>query len=53
VITGWSDPEIVARARRSGFFELLVKPVDLDTLERLLARTPWRRGPGADGSGPR
>jgi AmiR/NasT family two-component response regulator len=37
-LTGWSDPELVARARRSGFAELLVKPVDLDTLDRLLAR---------------
>jgi CheY-like chemotaxis protein len=37
-LTGWSDPELAARARRSGFAELLVKPVDLDTLDRLLAR---------------
>ena len=39
-LTGWSDPEVVARARRSGFSELLVKPVDLYTLDQLLARTP-------------
>lgn len=39
-LTGWSDPELVARTRRSGFSELLVKPVDVATLSQLLARRP-------------
>ena len=41
-LTGYGQPEDVRRARTAGFDAHLVKPVDLGTLERLLATEPLR-----------
>jgi CheY-like chemotaxis protein len=37
-ITGWGNPDDVARAMAAGFNEHLTKPVDADHVVRLLAR---------------
>jgi signal transduction histidine kinase len=39
-LTGYGQPEDIRRARAAGFDAHLVKPVDLDHLERLLAMEP-------------
>ena len=36
--TGYGGPEDRARAREAGFDELITKPMEIDALERLLAR---------------
>ncbi len=36
-LTGWSDPGVRAKARAEGMAHFMVKPVDPDRLERLLA----------------
>lgn len=36
-LTGWSDPALVARARAEGIAHYVVKPLDPDRLEKLLA----------------
>jgi PAS domain S-box-containing protein len=41
-MTGYGQPEDDARSRAAGFVEHLVKPVDIDRLEKLLARVPSR-----------
>jgi CheY-like chemotaxis protein len=37
-ITGWGHPDDVARAKAAGFNEHLTKPVDADSVVRLLAK---------------
>jgi CheY-like chemotaxis protein len=37
-ITGWGQPDDVARAKAAGFNEHLTKPVDADNVVRLLAK---------------
>lgn len=36
--TGYGGPQDRARAREAGFDELITKPMEIDALERLLAR---------------
>lgn len=38
-LSGWVQPDDLARSREAGFDLHLAKPVDVETLERLLART--------------
>src|SRR3712207_7485844 len=45
-LTGHVQEEDRRRAREAGFDEYLVKPVDLDALEAVLARSEWVRQPG-------
>ena len=42
-MTGSGQPEDRARARQAGFDHHLVKPVDPDTLQPLLASLPERK----------
>jgi signal transduction histidine kinase/CheY-like chemotaxis protein len=50
-ITGWGLPADREKARAAGFDEHLVKPVDLDTLLRLLAARAPARADQADPAG--
>ena len=43
-ITGWSDAETAARARRQGFRHLLVKPIDDAALDAALEEAQAIRG---------
>jgi signal transduction histidine kinase/ActR/RegA family two-component response regulator len=45
-VTGWGQPEDRARTRAAGFDHHLVKPVDLQQLERILTETAKRRARG-------
>jgi CheY-like chemotaxis protein len=36
-VTGWGQPQDVARAREAGFDHHLVKPVEMEALMRLVA----------------
>jgi signal transduction histidine kinase len=42
-LSGWVQPEDVARSRKAGFNHHLAKPVNVTTLERLLARADATR----------
>jgi PAS domain S-box-containing protein len=46
-LTGWGQEEDRQRSREAGFDAHLVKPVDYDQLEKLVAARPSARGAGA------
>jgi CheY-like chemotaxis protein len=46
-VTGWGEPEDKERASAAGFDHHLIKPIDVDELEKLLADFATRRKPGA------
>lgn len=42
-LTGWGEPSDRQRTREAGFDHHLVKPLDLETLQRFLADLPASR----------
>jgi len=51
-VTGWGGPEDRLRSKEAGFDEHLTKPVDISTIELILATLPARRSQSGDGSPP-
>ena len=51
-VTGWGGPEDRQRSKEAGFDEHLTKPVDISTIELILAILPARRSQSGDGSPP-